>query len=125
MSMRWLLAIVAAVAAVPQTLTTGAGQVTKEPDLTGYTSGASVQLAATPEAGWVFSGWSGEGCSGVDECVVTVDRLRTVTASFTALPATYPLTVQKQGDGSGLVALTEGNGNHSVQYSPDRIADVG
>jgi len=23
-------------------------------------------------------------------------------------------------DGSGLVALTEGNGNHSVQYSPDR-----
>src|SRR4030095_12162796 len=27
-------------------------------------------------------------------------------------------------DGSGLVALTEGNGNHSVQFSPDRKYNI-
>ena len=64
---------------------------------------SSVTLSAAPASGSVFIGWSGEGCSGTGECTVSVDRIRTVSAEFNALPSTYLLTVQKQGDGVGLV----------------------
>jgi hypothetical protein len=41
-----------------------------------------VTLSAVAAPGWYFAGWSGEGCSGTDNCVVTMDMARTVTATF-------------------------------------------
>ncbi len=39
-----------------------------------------VTLTETP-GGWTFEGWSGD-CTGYDACVVTMDRDRTVKATF-------------------------------------------
>lgn len=44
---------------------------------------AKVVLSATPAAGSSFTGWSGEGCSGIKNCRVTMNEARNVTATFT------------------------------------------
>jgi hypothetical protein len=66
-----------------------------------YPSGTSLTLAATPEAGSDFGGWT--GCTPVTgkprECTLTMDQARTVSASFTRL--NYALTLAKTGAGNG------------------------
>ena len=70
----------------------GAGSVTSDPagidcpeDCSeDYDDGTLVTLAATPEPGSLFSGWSGD-CSG-ESCTVTMDQARSVTATFDLEP---------------------------------------
>jgi hypothetical protein len=79
----------------PQTLTigragSGAGIVTSSP--AGIDCGttcnanfgysAQITLTAVASSGSVFSGWSGEGCSGTGSCQVSMTQSRTVTATF-------------------------------------------
>ena len=47
-----------------------------------YPGGTSVTLSAVADAGWRFSGWSGEGCSGTGTCQVSMTAARNVTATF-------------------------------------------
>ncbi len=70
------------------------------------TQATAVTLTATPAAESLFTGWSGEGCSGTGTCVVTMDQVRAVTATFA--PVTYSLSVAKSGSGTGTVTS---NGN--------------
>ena len=53
-----------------------------------YASGTQVTLTATPTADSTFGGWAG-ACSGTSTCFVTVDQVRSVTATFTLKPTTY------------------------------------
>ncbi len=82
----------------PLTITkagTGSGTVTSAPagincgsDCSeNYTSGTSVSLTATPAAGSVFGGWSGD-CS--DTGRVTMNASKTCTATFNLLPPPPP-----------------------------------
>jgi uncharacterized delta-60 repeat protein len=66
-----------------------------------YQTGTLVTLTATPYATSAFDGWSGEGCAGTGTCMVTMDQVRNVTATFTE--ATYPLEVTPAGSGAGSV----------------------
>ena len=60
-----------------------------------YAQGSSVSLAATPDSGYTFSGWSG-ACSGTSTCNVTMSAAQSVTATFTALPNVFSkLTVTR------------------------------
>jgi YVTN family beta-propeller protein len=67
----------------------GAGTVTSEPPgiacggdcVEEYITGTLVTLIATPDAGWVFSGWNG-ACSGTDVCTIPMSTARSVTATF-------------------------------------------
>ncbi len=68
-----------------------------------FPAGETVTLTATPTAGQTFAGWSGEGCSGTGQCVVTMSQARSVTATF-GVPVT--LTVVASGDGSGTISST-------------------
>ncbi|HET9310541.1 MAG TPA: hypothetical protein VFP41_04860 [Actinomycetota bacterium] len=69
---------------------TGGGRVRTDPpaaDCTedcqaGFAPGTEVTLTADPFAGSSFAGWSGH-CSGLGSCTVTMDRTRSVTATFT------------------------------------------
>lgn len=70
-----------------------------------YNSGTSVVLTAEAASGYVFSGWSGEGCSGTGTCTVAMSAARTVTATFTAVPQ-VTLTVSFSGTGGGSVFST-------------------
>ncbi len=53
-------------------------------------SGADVSLAATPDPGSTFAGWSGGGCSGAGECTVAMDQATSVSAQFEATQGTDP-----------------------------------
>lgn len=68
----------------------GSGTVTSSPSgidcgatcSKAFTTGTVVTLSATPSPTSVFTGWSGEGCSGTGTCVVTLGVDRNVTADF-------------------------------------------
>ena len=61
---------------------------------------SQVTLTATPDAGYVFSGWTG-ACSGSGStCVVRIQSAANVTATFTRVVLTVALT----GTGTGSVA---------------------
>jgi PKD repeat protein len=69
-----------------------------------YPPATAVTLNATPAAGSVFLAWSGCDTADGAQCTVTMHSLRTVSASFRSLAARLPLTVERNGAGSGSVA---------------------
>ena len=74
---------------------TGSGTVTSNPAglqcgstcSNAFPTGSKVTLTATPDAGSVFAGWSGGGCSGIGACIVSLDTDASVTAKFDPAPA--------------------------------------
>ncbi|MCP4289971.1 MAG: hypothetical protein GY792_37080, partial [Gammaproteobacteria bacterium] len=89
----------------------GSGTVTSTPtgidcgsDCTAtFTYGTVVTLTATPETGSTLTGWDGAGCSGTDDCAVTITAAQHVTATFTL---EHVLNVTTDGNGSGTVTST-------------------
>jgi len=63
--------------------------------------GTQLTLSATPDAGMVFSGWSG-ACTGTAGCTVTLNANASVTATFAPAPAPskYTLSVTRSGPGT-------------------------
>ena len=70
---------------------TGIGTVTSDPygidcglicDYA-FAEGSEVTLTAMATTGSFFAGWSGEGCSGTGLCTVTMDKAKSLTATFT------------------------------------------
>ena len=54
----------------------GTGSVAKNPDLSNYITGSSVQLTATPGADYNFGSWSGDASGSANPLSVTMDRAR-------------------------------------------------
>lgn len=61
---------------------TGHGGVDVDPELPAYHYGDLVVLAATPELGWAFAGWTGDLVGGDNPAPLTMDGDKMVTASF-------------------------------------------
>ncbi len=84
---------------------TGSGSVTSSPMgincpstcSANFAPGTQVTLTATPANGWGFSGWGG-ACSGVGNCVVTMNAAQSVTATFAQTQ--YTLNVSVAGNGT-------------------------
>jgi hypothetical protein len=74
-----------------------------------YSAETIITLTATPDSGSVFEGWSGSGCSGTGDCVLTMTADTTVTASFT--PEVIPLTPPEGTIGTELVIAGSGFGD--------------
>lgn len=87
---------------------TGSGSVLSDPDGINcgtacdelYDGGTLVELTASPSAGSLFVGWSGE-CDGTDACTVTIDNTNHVTATF--IDNLFSLEVTLAGTGTGSV----------------------
>jgi serine protease len=47
-----------------------------------FNTGTVVTLTAIPDPGSAFNGWSGGGCSGTGNCVVTMNAAASITANF-------------------------------------------
>ena len=62
-------------------------------------------VTAIADPHYHFTGWSGSGCAGTGQCVVTMDATRSVTATFTE--DAYDVTVTVVG--SGTVENVPGN----------------
>jgi uncharacterized repeat protein (TIGR02543 family) len=74
----------------------GNGSVT--PDLPApYYHGVVVQLSATADTGWTFTGWGG-ACSGNLACTVTMNSDQSITATFTQ--NVHTLTINTSGNGT-------------------------
>jgi Fe-S cluster biogenesis protein NfuA len=69
-----------------------------------YFENSEISLTATPAADALFVGWGG-ACSGSESCIVRMTEAQNVTATFDLiLPVTaYPLTLTKDGSGTGTV----------------------
>ncbi|MFZ1639892.1 MAG: SBBP repeat-containing protein [Candidatus Contendobacter sp.] len=81
-----------------------------------YAAGDTANLTATPAAGSTFAGWSPSPCTA--SFIMPANDL-TCTATFTAVPPTYLLTVAKAGTGSGTVV---GGGNYTAGATVTLIA---
>jgi hypothetical protein len=75
----------------------GRGAVAVDPPASRYGSGQVVTLTATPDAVQDFLGWGGDASGRENPLVVTMDRSRVVTATFTRRP-----TLSVQGPLAGL-----------------------
>ena len=65
----------------------GSGTVTRNPDKLAYVYGEQVALTATANAGYTFSGWSGDASGSAIPLTITMNSNKTVTASFnTVIP---------------------------------------
>ncbi|CAL2093767.1 putative repeat protein (TIGR02543 family)/predicted secreted protein (Por secretion system target) [Tenacibaculum sp. 190524A05c] len=80
---------------IQRTLTINAtnGSVSTNPNPTGgtYDNGASVQLTATPDAGYQFDGWSGDAAGTTNPLTITMDADKTVTAIFSKIQRTLTI----------------------------------
>ncbi len=90
--------------------TVGSGSVTKNPNIATYSSGTSVTLTAVPNAGWAFSGWSGDLTGSANPESITMNSNKAVTATFVEAQ-TYTLTVNTVG--SGVVNLNPASGPYA------------
>jgi subtilisin family serine protease len=89
---------------------TGTGVITSNPTgincgatcSAGYVSGTVVTLTATPAPGSDFAGWTGD-CTGTGACVVTMNPVRNVGATFNLLPSQFNVQVIVEGSGIGTV----------------------
>jgi polygalacturonase len=75
----------------------GAGTVALSPSLATYPSGTSVQVTATPAAGYAFSNFSGDLTGTTNPATLVVTKADSITANFTAVPCTLTITVVGQG----------------------------
>lgn len=66
----------------------------------GFDHGTMVTLSQSPNIDSNFTGWSG-ACTGTGACTVSMTQARNVTANFAI--KTFLLTVNKTGNGTGLV----------------------
>jgi photosystem II stability/assembly factor-like uncharacterized protein len=76
-----------------------------------FTAGTSVTLTALADAGSVFTGWSGGGCSGTGPCTITLNSDTTIEASF-ALSGSCAYTISPTSK-----AFNAKGGNLSVNVS--------
>lgn len=69
-----------------------------------YFENSEISLTATPAADALFVGWGG-ACSGSENCIVRMTEAQNVTATFDQIPTvtSYPLTLTKDGSGTGTV----------------------
>jgi hypothetical protein len=62
----------------------GAGTVALDPPAGPYPAGTIVKLTATPQAGWLFTGWSGDATGNANPLLLTMDADKSVFAQFSA-----------------------------------------
>ena len=91
------------------------GSIAANPSLPDYLANAQVVLTATPNAGFVFSHWSGDASGTANPYALTMNGNKSVTANFFARAAcTYalaPVDVHAfpKAGGSTLVTVTTPN----------------
>jgi len=85
-------------------VTNGQGSISLNPSASSYYSNTIVTATATPAAGWVFAGWSGELTKIANPLPIPVDTNVILTGSFAQLPT---FNVEPQG-GTNFVGSTVG-----------------
>jgi ELWxxDGT repeat protein len=69
-----------------------------------YPWGSIVTLSSVPQAGSSFAGWSGNGCTGIADCIVHLWDDQAITPTFNIIPGTARLSITKTGTSTGSVS---------------------
>jgi len=75
------------------TVTANNGTVVKNPNQLSYNNGDIVQLTATPDAGYIFTSWSGDKVGVLSPTTILMNGNKNVTANFTLIAAVCPTVV--------------------------------
>ena len=75
----------------------GEGHIIQDPDLSGYAAGATGEVTATPESGWVFDHWEGDISGSTNPATITMDADKTVKAVFVSVDP-FSMTYGGTGD---------------------------
>lgn len=86
------------------TVTAVNGSVAKNPNQPTYASGSTVQLTATPNSGFNFTGWSGDATGSANPLTVTMNANKNITANFA--PVAAPLFTSIFGAFGGSAGIT-------------------
>jgi hypothetical protein len=88
----------------------GAGSVTANPNSTSYEANTSVQLTATPNEGWNFTGWSGDASGSASTTSLTMNSNLSVTAQFELVSGEDTTNLIQDGDfpASSVISIDEG-----------------
>jgi Divergent InlB B-repeat domain/Right handed beta helix region len=79
----------------------GSGDLAFNPPDVIYDENTVVTITATPDAGWLFSGWGDDLTGNTNPETITMDTSKIVTANFIELPSgQFELTVTSSGSGS-------------------------
>jgi uncharacterized repeat protein (TIGR02543 family) len=84
-------------------ITAASGTVAISPNQTLFDSGAVVTLTATPNAGYQFTGWSGDTSGATNPVTISMTRAKNATATFSLKKFALNITVT-----NGTVATTVG-----------------
>jgi uncharacterized repeat protein (TIGR02543 family) len=99
------------------------GTVVKNPNLAAYNSGATVQLTATPDAGYTFTSWSGDAMGSTNPLTVIMNSDKNITANFTVIPPVIPVVDLKT---AGRFGILSGVGiSNNAGFSVVNNMDVG
>ena len=99
----------------------GSGTTIPEEGTHSYPKNTVVEISATADSGWEFTGWDGDVAdSGSATTTVTMDENKTITANFSELPPlpTSTLTMAVTGNGS----TTPEVGTH--EYPQGTVVDI-
>lgn len=78
----------------------GNGQIIKTPDQETYTYGTVVTLEAIPDAGWTFTGWSGDLNGTTTPTTIVITSNKTISATFIQQEYTLSIHVEPPEGGS-------------------------
>ncbi len=95
------------------------GSVSPSEGVHTYDEGTIVDLTATPTVGYAFSSWTGDLVSSSNPATVTMDRNKSITATFTKLR--YELSLSTDGTVGAKVSPT---GTISVEHGETTVIDV-
>jgi uncharacterized repeat protein (TIGR02543 family) len=76
------------------------GTVVKNPNQATYNSGSTVQLTATPNAGYTFTSWSVDATGSTNPLTVIMNTNKNITANFTLTPTSGPGQVNLRSAGN-------------------------
>jgi len=82
------------------------GSVLISPNQALYNSGSSVQLTATPNAGFTFTGWSGDASGTNNPLTVTMNGNKNIVATFAPIVVAPPLFASIFGAFGGNAGIT-------------------
>ena len=86
-----------------------------------FITGTRVTLTASAAGGSRFEGWA-EQCSGMSRCSFSMDRERSVTATFEGTPATSQCSDGRDNDGDNLIDSADPGCKADGTEAPDNSA---
>ncbi len=95
------------------------GTVARDPDLPTYGYNQNVELTATPNAGYSFTGWTGDATGTTNPVTIAMDGDKTVTANFAI--NSYTLTTPVVG--SGTITRNPNQGSYDYNTSVQLTAN--